>query len=72
VAHTIKIDKQLCLGSGRCIDELPRAFAESTDGLAEPTPLATGTPLPRLLEAARLCPGVAITVYDEGGAEIDL
>ena len=68
---TVKIDKHSCQSSGNCADLLPDAFGIDDDSLGDVLPGASEQPLERLLEAARRCPALAITVFDEQGNEID-
>ena len=67
-----RIDKRSCLSSGRCIEAAPEAFAWDEDDLADVRRGAPALPKQRLLELARNCPGLAISVWDEEGRELDL
>ncbi len=58
----IAVDKELCVSSGRCIADVPEAFAFDAEELAEVTPGAQAVDPQRLRAAARNCPGRAITV----------
>lgn len=69
---TARIDKHSCLSSGRCVEAAPEAFAWDEDDLGDPLPGAARLPKQRLLEIARSCPGLAISVFDEAGREVDL
>ncbi|MCZ6464731.1 MAG: ferredoxin [Proteobacteria bacterium] len=66
------VDKQSCLSSGRCLQAEPRAFVEDEDHLAEATAAARELSRERLVEIARSCPSIAITVLDDDGNEVDL
>jgi ferredoxin len=69
---TARIDKRSCLSSGRCLEAEPQAFAWDEDDLGDVLPGASALSKERLLEIARRCPGLAISVLDEQGREIDL
>ena len=71
MSFTVKIDKQGCQSSGNCVDTLPEAFALDEDSLGDVLPGASEQPLARLLEAARRCPALAITIFDQRGDEIE-
>lgn len=71
MAHTVEVDKDLCLSSGKCVADHPRAFAFDDDEIAEATPEAPSEPLEALLDAARNCPAEAIVVRDASGERID-
>ena len=70
MSYRIVIDKQSCKSSGNCIEVDPEAFAFDDDGIADATPKASGRDLETLLAAARRCPALAITIFDDSGAEI--
>jgi ferredoxin len=72
VGYRPRVDKHSCQSSGRCLAAAPAAFRWDADSLAEPVP---GAPLPddaTLLQIARDCPALAISLHDEGGREVDL
>ncbi len=71
MGHRVEIDKQSCQSSGNCVNALPEAFGIDDDSLGEVLPGASRQPLERLLEAARRCPALAITITDEDGREIE-
>jgi ferredoxin len=65
----IRIDRDLCVGFGDCVEQAPQAFQLDEQGLAvfaEPEPVDRTT----LLEACDACPVDAITVWDEEGRQI--
>jgi ferredoxin len=70
VALRVRIDKNGCQSSGNCLEAAPEAFAFDADGLAEAVPGAESLPRARLLEIARRCPALAISIFDESGDEI--
>jgi len=72
MGYTVKIDKQSCLSSGRCMAVAPEAFGLDDDQLGEVLPDVTRVPDERLLEIAKACPSYAIQLYDEQGREVEL
>ena len=65
----VRIDRNLCVGFGDCIEGAPEAFVLDDEGLAvfkEPDAVER----PRLLAACDACPVDAITVWDESGAQV--
>jgi ferredoxin len=65
----IRIDRELCVGFGDCVEQAPEAFQLDEQGLAvfaEPERVDRTT----LLEACDACPVDAITVWDEEGHQI--
>lgn len=65
----VRIDRNLCVGFGDCIEGAPEAFALDSEGLAVfKTPGAVERA--RLLAACDACPVDAITVWDEAGTEV--
>ena len=65
VTLRVEVLKDQCISSGRCVGDVPTAFAFDDDELAEPLPGAGDTDRRRLLDAARNCPGEAIVVYED-------
>ena len=59
------IDEYLCQGARQCSFVAPSAFEHADDGTARVAEVAS-VPLDRLLEAAQLCPNLAITVRVNG------
>jgi len=68
---TVRIDKNSCQSSGNCVDAAAGAFGFDDDGLGDVQPGSSRLPRARLLEIARRCPALAISVFDEAGHEID-
>ena len=58
---TIEIDRDACIGSGNCGYLAPGAFDLDDDSIAVVVD-PTAAPLDKVLDAARQCPGHAITV----------
>jgi ferredoxin len=62
----IEVDRDLCIGSGDCVESAPDVFALDDDGKAivlDPD----GAPVDEVVEAARNCPVTAIFVIGEDG-----
>ena len=72
MAIQLRVDRESCQSSGRCLAAAPEAFALDGDRLAGATPAASALPLARALEIARGCPALAIEVLDESGAVVEL
>ncbi|MEX2207912.1 MAG: ferredoxin [Myxococcota bacterium] len=70
MSYTVRIDKQSCLSSGRCIAAAPEALAWDEDQLADARPAAGSLSRERLIAIARGCPSLSITVLDEDRNEI--
>jgi ferredoxin len=65
------VDKQSCQSSGRCVHAAPRAFGLDSDQLAEALAGTAELELARLIEIARACPAIAITVFDVDGNQVE-
>ena len=63
----VRIDKERCVSSGRCVADEPAAFAFDDAELAEVRPGADGLSVERLVVLARRCPGLAIEVRADDG-----
>ncbi len=70
--YTLRIDKQSCQSSGRCVGAAPGAFALDADHLAEVLPGAAALADEQALSIARGCPALAIHVFEEDGEEVEL
>lgn len=68
----VVIDKQSCMSSERCVLAAPEAFGLDVDHLGDVRPSAADLPVGTLVEIAKTCPALAITVFDEDGNEIEL
>jgi len=65
----IRIDRDLCVGFGDCVERAPEAFNLDDEGLAvfvEPERITRAA----LLAACDACPVDAITVWDDAGVQI--
>jgi ferredoxin len=71
MAYTVRIDKNSCQSAGNCVEAAPEGFGFDADALGDVKPAAGRLPRARLLEIARRCPALAITVFDESGNEVD-
>jgi ferredoxin len=72
VGYSVRIDKESCLSSGRCVRAAPVAFGLDADHLAEVLPGAAALSDERILEIARGCPVFAVLVFDADGDEVDV
>jgi len=70
MSYTVRIDKQSCLSSGRCVGAAPAAFAWDADHLGDVLPAAGELERETLCEIARACPALAISVLDAEQREI--
>jgi ferredoxin len=66
MGYTAKIDRELCVGAGACIEEAPKAFGFDDEHIAVVLPGAGDEPDGKLLEVARACPATAILLYEDG------
>ena len=71
MGYTAKIDRELCVGAGACIETAPKAFGFDDEHIAVVLPEAEETPDSELLEVARACPATAILIYKDD-EEIDI
>ena len=68
--YTVKIDKQACMGAGRCVSYAPAAFGFDENDTSTALDTMASVPDADILRAAELCPVSAIAVYDERGEEL--
>jgi ferredoxin len=71
MGYTARIDKNSCQSAGNCVDAAPAAFGFDADGLGDVKPGVSGLERARLVEIARRCPALAITIFDAAGNEIE-
>lgn len=64
---TVRIDRNLCVGFGDCIDVAPAAFALDDEDVAVFLDTVDGVEREELMEACRACPVDALTVLDPDG-----
>jgi ferredoxin len=62
----IEVDRDLCIGSGDCVDAEPEVFALDDEGKAFVLDRDAATP-DEVVDAARNCPVTAIFVIGEDG-----
>lgn len=67
----VSIDRDLCIGSGKCASDSPSAFSLDDYEIAQVLPGAADLPDERLIVIARRCPVSAIVLHDESGTEVD-
>lgn len=72
MGHTVRVDKDLCISSGKCVADFPGAFRFDDDEIAEVADGAATLEDDEMVAAARNCPSGAITVVDAEGAEVDV
>jgi ferredoxin len=72
MSYQVRVNKDACISSGKCIGDAKDLFRFDSDELAEVIGGATAEPLERLLKIARRCPGEAIAVFGADGTEIPL
>ena len=65
----VRIDRDLCVGSGDCVEDQVAAFRLDEEGIAV---FADPDSVPReaLLRACDACPVDAITVWDASGRQV--
>ena len=71
MSYTAKIDRELCVGAGACIETAPKAFGFDDEHIAVVLPEAEEEPDGKLLEVARECPATAILIYEDD-KEVDI
>jgi ferredoxin len=64
MGYKIKIDRDLCIGTGNCIDTAARTFELDDDNICIIKD-AIGDSDEDILEAAKVCPVTAILIFDE-------
>jgi ferredoxin len=72
MGYTAKVDRELCVGAGACIETAPKAFGFDDEHIAVVLPEAEDEPDDRLLAVARECPATAILIYKDDGEEVDI
>jgi ferredoxin len=69
-SYTMTIDRSLCIGAATCVALAPRAYALDSEAKAVFLPTVSEETDESLLEAAKGCPVLAITIKDENGVQI--
>jgi ferredoxin len=67
----VRVDRNGCLSSGRCIAAAAAVFSFDADRLAQAAPGETALTRDEALEIARACPALAIDVLGDDGEPID-
>jgi len=70
VAPEVKVDRDVCMGSGNCTYEAPGVFELDDDSIAVVADPGAA-PEDKVLAAARKCPARAITVLVDGQRTTD-
>ena len=66
VQSVVRVDRDVCIGNGRCVRLLPAVFELDDEGIAEVKDAGT-TDLAKLKSAALACPSGAIHLdWDDG------
>lgn len=69
MALKVKVDRMLCIGTADCVKIAPNTF-ELDDEAKAVVKKQNGDSDEKLLEAAKVCPVLAIIVEDENGKQI--
>lgn len=78
---TVRIDRDLCVGFGDCVDAAPTLFALDDDGVARfvdaaalaaapAAPAATAADEAAAIAACHACPVDALTAFDADGRQL--
>ena len=66
MGYEARVDRELCIGAGACVEEAPQAFGFDDEHIAVVRPEAEQEADAKLLEVARACPATAILIYEDG------
>ncbi|MEK7639967.1 MAG: ferredoxin [Patescibacteria group bacterium] len=66
---SIVVDREKCISAGSCVAVAPEVFELDAEGKAIVTN-ATGASDEAILDAARACPTLAITLIDSNGKQV--
>ncbi len=67
---TIRIDRNICVGFGDCIDLAPEAFELDGEGICSFRATADAVSRVFLVKACEACPVDALTAFDEDGTQL--
>ena len=70
VSYTVRIDKDCCISSGKCVSDAPDAFGFDDEELADVLPGTSELTDEKLIRLARQCPGRAILLTDADGNDV--
>ena len=70
MSYFVRTDKDLCVSAGKCVADEPTVFAFDADELAEVRTDAAVLSNEALVRLARQCPGRAVLLTDENGANV--
>lgn len=68
--HTMRIDRDLCIGAATCVAIAPKAWALDDEAKAIILDTTEEETDETLLEAAKGCPVMAIFITDENGKQL--
>lgn len=69
MAHKVKVDRLLCIGTADCVAITPSTFELDEESKAV-VKKQNGDSDEKILEAAKVCPVLAIIVEDEDGNQV--
>jgi ferredoxin len=67
---TVRIDRELCIGSGNCVKVAPDLFDLDDESVCTFLPGAESVPRGKVIDACEVCPVQALVVTDASGKEI--
>ena len=67
--YKVKVDRMLCIGTADCVAIAPGTFELDEEGKSKVKKQKGDAP-EKILEAAKVCPVLAIIVEDEDGRQI--
>ena len=67
--YKVKVDRLLCIGTADCVVIAPNTFELDSESKAT-VKKQEGDPDEKILEAAKVCPVLAIIVEDEEGKQV--
>ncbi len=67
---TVRIDREICIGSGNCVKVAPELFELDEETIVAFVPGAADIPREKVLDACEVCPVQALIVTDAEGREL--